>query len=503
MPIPMEELMRSQSKFLAASILIFVALLAVGLLAYEHGFRPNKTVAAAAPDSGRTPRDTVSGMQSYADTIDRVAPAVVTIRSARRTRAAQQFPFLADPFFRQFFGDQFRNNSGENRSVLERALGSGVIVKGDGHIITNHHVVDGADQISVELTDHRTFEAKVLGSDSPSDLAVLKIAAAGLPVLTLGNSDKVRVGDICLAIGNPLGIGETVTFGIVSARGRATGLSDGSFEDFLQTDAAINQGNSGGALIDTRGELIGINSQIVSPSGGNIGIGFAIPSNMARNVMDQLSSGGRVHRGKLGIGIQAITSDLAKGLKLKDLRGVLVNSVEPGGPGEQAGLHAGDVITAVDKVPVNDSNGLRNRIAGTPPGTNIALTIERDGKEMQLSARLGELPVDKQSSVTSSGSGSEGRGEELGIAVQPLTEVLSSELKLPRGTHGLVVTGVDPAGPAAEAGVQQDDVILEVDRQPVGSVSEFRAAIRRTRAQPVLLLLNRNGRNVFLAVRAR
>jgi S1-C subfamily serine protease len=212
-----------------------------------------------------------------------------------------------------------------------------VIINGDGHILTNHHVIDGADQISVELTDRRSFEAKLIGSDAASDLALLKIQATGLPVLPLGDSDKVRVGDVCLAVGNPLGIGETVTAGIISAKGRATGLSDGSFEDFLQTDAAINQGNSGGALVNTHGELIGINSQILSLSGGNISIGFAIPSNMARNVMDQLQRGGKVRRGKLGVGIQEITSDLAKSLGLRDVRGVLVNSVDPEGPAERTG----------------------------------------------------------------------------------------------------------------------------------------------------------------------
>jgi S1-C subfamily serine protease len=230
----------------------------------------------------------------------------------------------------------------KNRDLVERARGSGVIVTPDGYVLTNHHVVDGADEISVELTNRRSFSDKVVGSDAPSDLALVKVDATGLPVLPLGDSDTVRVGDICLAVGNPLGIGETVTAGIISAKGRATGLSDGSFEDFLQTDAAINQGNSGGALVNAHGELIGINSQIVSPSGGNIGIGFAIPSNMARNVTDQLKTGGKVRRGRLGVGIQEITSDLAKSLGLTEVRGVLVNSVYRDGPAEHAGLRPGD-----------------------------------------------------------------------------------------------------------------------------------------------------------------
>lgn len=454
---------------------------------------------AQTPAAVRTASSTIR--DSYADIVDRVAPAVVTIRSARRARAPQQFPFLDDPFFRQFFGERYRNRPQQDRALVERALGSGVIVTAEGHILTNHHVVDGADQISVELSDRRSFDAKLIGSDPPSDLALLKIEVSGLPVLHLGDSDKVRVGDVCLAVGNPLGLGETVTAGIISAKGRSTGLSDGSFEDFLQTDAAINQGNSGGALINARGELIGINSQIVSPSGGNIGIGFAIPSNMARNVMEQLRTGGKVRRGRLGVGIQEITSDLAKSLGLADVRGVLVNSVEPDGPAEHAGIRAGDIITAVNGARVNDANALRNQIAGTSPGSDVALTILRDGREEQVHARLSELPPDKQTAPSSTGSGN-GR-EQLGLTIEPLTAEAARRLGLRSGTTGVVVTDVDPSGPAAEAGIQPDDVILQVNHQPVRSAGELRAALRRSGTRPALLLVSREGRNLFLAVRPR
>jgi len=270
------------------------------------------------------------------------------------------------------------------------ALGSGVIVHADGTILTNHHVVDGAEQIKVELPNHRVFDAKVIGSDPPSDLAVLKIDAKDLPVLALADSDKVRVGDIALAIGNPLGIGQTVTAGIISAKSRYTGLSDGSFEDFLQTDAPINQGNSGGALINSTGELIGINSQILSTSGGNIGIGFAIPSNMARNVMDQLIKTGKVHRGQLGVGIQPMTPELAQQFGLSETRGVLVNTVAENGPAAKAGIRRGDVIVAFNGKPVSDGNTLRNQIAGTLPGTEVKLTIVRDKREQEIPVTLGE-----------------------------------------------------------------------------------------------------------------
>src|SRR6266498_5464066 len=290
---------------------------------------------------------------SYAAVVSRVIPAVVTIRSERRVRAAQQFPFFDDPFFRDLFGDRFQNSPKESPEVLQRGMGSGVIVSPDGHILTNHHVIDGAEGIKVDLNDGRSFDAKVIGSDKPSDLALLKINAGNLPVLPLGDSDRVKVGDVVLAIGNPLSIGQTVTMGIISAKGRQTGLSNGSFEDFLQTDAPINQGNSGGPLVNTNGELIGINSQILSPSGGSIGIGFAIPSNMARIVMDQLIANGKVRRGQLGITIQKITSDVASKLGIQEGKGVLVAQVQPGGPADKAGLTQGDIIIAFNGTAVN------------------------------------------------------------------------------------------------------------------------------------------------------
>jgi Do/DeqQ family serine protease len=270
-----------------------------------------------------------------------------------------------------------------------------VIVSGEGYILTNHHVIDGAEEINVELTDERSFSAKLVGSDPPSDLAVLKIDQSNLPVLNMGDSDRARVGDVVLAIGNPLGLEQTVTAGIISAKGRSTGLSDGSFEDFLQTDAPINQGNSGGALISAAsGDLIGINSQILSPTGGNIGIGFAIPINMAKNVMEQLIRGGRVRRGSLGVTIQPLTPDAVSRLGLQNARGALVNSVVSGGPAERAGVRPGDVITALNGQPIADPNALRNAVARTSPGSDVTLTVWRDGREQQLRVRLGELNTD-------------------------------------------------------------------------------------------------------------
>jgi Do/DeqQ family serine protease len=341
--------------------------------------------AGTAPTSNQPPA--VPGV-SYADVVAKAAPAVVTIHSQMRVRQPQQFPFTTDPFFREFFGDRSQQAPPPRR---RESLGSGVIVSQNGYILTNHHVFDGADRIKVDLNDNRTFDARLVGSDPPSDLAVLKVDTSGLPVLALGNSDNTRVGDVVLAIGNPLGVGQTVTMGIISAKGRQTGLSNGSFEDFLQTDAPINQGNSGGALVSTGNELVGINSQILSPSGGSIGLGFAVPSNMARTVMEQLINTGKVRRGQLGVTVLKIPSEEASKLGVDQGPGVVVYEVQPGSAADRAGLRKGDVITALNGTPVTDPNTFRNTVAGTPPGTQVTLTIKRGGAEQQVRATLGEF----------------------------------------------------------------------------------------------------------------
>jgi len=354
----------------------------------EYNNPPPTPVATSTPVASTNTGGAVASPTSFADVVARVAPAVVTIHSARRARPARQHPFFDDPRFREFFG---LPRAPQQEAPSVRGLGSGVIVSNEGYVLTNHHVIDGAEEITVALSDRRTYPAKLIGSDPPSDLAVLKIEESNLPVLTMGNSDQARVGDMVLAIGNPLGLEQTVTAGIISAKGRSTGLSDGSFEDFLQTDAPINQGNSGGALVSAAGELIGINSQILSPTGGNIGIGFAIPVNMARNVMDQLIRGGSVRRGSLGVTIQSLTPEAVSRLGLQSARGALVASVVSGGPAARAGVRPADVITAFNGTPVEDPNFLRNAVAATQPGSQVELTIWRNGGEQRLRVTLGEL----------------------------------------------------------------------------------------------------------------
>ncbi len=359
------------------------------------------------------------------------------------------------------------------------------------------------------MSDNKSYEAKVVGSDQPSDLAVLKVDGRELPFVNLGDSDRVRVGDIVLAIGNPLGIGQTVTAGIISAKGRRTGLSDGSFEDFLQTDAPINRGNSGGALVNLNGELIGINSQILSggAGGGNIGIAFSIPSNMARSVMDQLIKNGKVRRGMLGVNIQNITDEIAESTGLEQRSGVVVSNVRTGSAAEKAGVKRNDVITAVNGDRIDDTNVLRNKIAGTLPGTEVKLSILRDGKEIELSATLDEFDN------SSSPSQEPGRGQnqnspgpqeqsgKLGLSLQPLSEQTARRLGLEPQTQGVVVTEVDSNGPAAEAGISNGDVILEIDRKPVATLDDVRAALSNTGSRPILLLITRRGQTAFVPVR--
>lgn len=472
---------------------------AVVAVAIAVGFAGGRRTVASAHQSeaqGPTAQPStpapVAMLPSYSAVVDRVAPAVVTIRVEKQAEASRAV--LPDAF-REFFGPQFGD---ETRGRREGGLGSGVVLRPDGHILTNHHVIAGAERIRVDLPDGRTLPAKLVGSDAASDLAVLKIEASGLPTLTFGDSDTLKVGDVVLAFGNPLGVGQTVTMGIVSAKGRVTGIGDGSYEDFLQTDAPINQGNSGGALVNLQGELVGINAQILSPSGGNIGLGFAIPSVMARAVADQLTRDGVVHRSKLGVTVQLLTAELAESLGLSENRGALISDVELASPANLAGLQQGDVVVAMDGRQVTDANALRNQVASALPGSTVSVEVLRGGKSKTVSVRV----IERETEPRKASIDNERRSgdPQLGMAVSPVTPQLADQLGLARDEQGVVVTDVDPAGPAGSAGLQPGDVITRVNERDVTTVAALRAAISARTDKPALMLVNRRGSSLFIAL---
>jgi serine protease Do len=491
------------------------ALAAAGVLvvgATWHSFAADTTASVPQVTATSTPsigHSIAGGRDSYADVVKVVAQAVVTVRTEGKARVSPtQFGGDQDEMLRRFFGDRGQNPFGDQfgrtpripPSSKQRGLGSGVVVTGDGYILTNNHVIDNADDIRVEFTDGRNYKAKLVGSDKPSDLALLKVEATNLPSLTLGNSDAVQVGDVVLAVGNPLGIGQTVTMGIISAKGRSTDTTDGNYEDFLQTDAPINHGNSGGALVSTKGELVGINSQIISPGDGNIGIGFAIPANMARHVMDDLRKDGRVRRSRLGVSVQPVTSDMAESLGLKEVGGAIVGSVTPGSAAERAGMKRGDIIRSFNNHPVLDTNTLRNRVADATPGSEATVVVVRDGSERTLKITLDEAEASKSARADAAADSDD--KASLGIAVTPLTPELAARRGLPKDAQGVVIQQVNPDGRAAGAGIQAGDVILEVNRQPVQNVDELRAAVRRSPDRPTLLLVHRAERGeLFVTVR--
>jgi len=489
-----------------ALVAVAVALLIGGGMAWTvaSGGHPvlgaTKAVTLRMADDSKTEPNVASLTEGFAPVVEPLLPAVVNIQTSKVVKnSREESPFEEDPFFRQFFGNP---NGGEDqpREQKEHSLGSGVIVSPDGYILTNNHVVDDASDIEVVLKDKRQLKAKVVGTDPRTDIAVLKIPATGLSSVTIGDSSKMRVGDIVLAIGDPFGIGETVTMGIVSALGRRSLDIEGAggYEDFIQTDASINPGNSGGALVNTRGQLIGINTAIISNGGGgNQGIGFAVPINMARHVMEQLVSNGKVTRGYLGVSIQEVTPALAKAFGLPSAEGALVGDVNADSPGAKAGLQKGDVIVGMNGQAVSDFQDLRLRVSQSAPGETVKLDLYRNGQKRQMSVTLGELP-DQATAEKSAPESPEDAME--GVQVQALTPDLAQQLKLPAGTRGVVVTRVDPDSAAAEGMLQRGDVIQEVNHKPVNTADQLRAAVRDAGNNPLLLLVNRQGITAYVVI---
>ena len=466
-----------------------------GHLVADPGFAGAKgAIPALAPAGPVAGSAELPASGTFAPIVEKTAPAVVSIEVSKVVSSSEgpmRFPFFGP------YGPRQRPEEGapERR---RRGSGSGVIISEDGYIVTNHHVIDGAGDIRVRLNDWREFEATVVGTDAKTDVAVLKVDTSGLPVLPLGNSDNVAIGDIVLAIGNPFGIGQTVTMGIVGATGRR-GLHIEDYEDFIQTDAAINPGNSGGALVNTRGELIGINTAILARGGGgNQGVGFAVPINLAHHVMTQLTETGRVARGYLGVGIQPVTPKMAKLLGAPETRGAVVGSVVPDSPAEEAGLQRGDIIFGMDETQFDDARHLRLSLASMSPGSEVELLVWRHGDEMRLRAKLTELPEDGRPAARPRGATSSSRG----LSVDELTPQIAERLGLAPDTEGVIVAGVRPGSPEAQAGLQRGDVIQEVARQPVRTVSEFRQAVGQAGDEPVLLLIVREGNPLFIVVEA-
>lgn len=427
-----------------------------------------------------------------------VTPAVVYI-STTQVMKVQQSPFFSDPFFRHFFGNM--PGAPPQQRVLH-ALGSGVIVSPQGYIVTNNHVIAKASDIEVMLSDKRNFKAKVIGADKATDLAVIKIEASNLPVASWGNSEGLHVGDIVMAFGNPFGQNFSVTRGTVSALGRSGIEGPGSLENFIQTDAAINPGNSGGPLVNVRGQVVGINTAILSGNSGPggegsfLGIGYAIPSNTVKHVMEDLIKTGKVSRGYLGVYVGDLSPGLAKEFQVPDTSGALVQSVESTGPSAKAGLKNGDVVRKYNGQTVPDAGALTAMVTQTDPGTTVTLSILRDGKPMDLKVTLGERPANAGATP---GRGQAPSGSALeGITVQNLTPNLRDQLGIPGSVTGVVVSNIDQSSPAAEY-VQRGDVIESINRQPVRNVNDFNSLAAAAKGQ-VLLRINHQGEGMFIVI---
>ena len=472
--------MNGSRKLLVATIAI-AGMLGFGLTLTSLGAKVvQATPTAKANDTVDVPHAAEELSVAFANVADAIKPSVVSVSSVKEIKVSQQMRqmprfFFESPsgdrsgedFFKRFFQ---RQNPGEG--YVQHGLGTGVIVSDDGYVLTNNHVVANADKVTVKLSDDRTFTAKVVGTDPKTDIAVLKVDASDLPPATLGDSDKIRVGEWVVAAGSPFGLTATITAGIVSAKGRAhVGIAD--YEDFIQTDAAINPGNSGGPLVNLHGEVIGINTAIASKNGGNMGVGFAIPIDMAKSIMQSLIDNGKVVRGWLGAGIQNLNEGLAKSFGYEGTDGVLVGEVMPEGPGAEAGLKAGDIITKFNGSKTLNMDKLRAKVASTKPGTTAQVEVFRNGKHQTLEVKIGDLGSQLASGNHPSSD------IDLGMTVRTLTPDIATRLGYDKDLHGVVVTNVEPLGVAARASIQVKDVIVSIQDQKVENVGDFRSLLNK------------------------
>ncbi len=485
------------------ALLIFVTF---GILAFSvikspsmKSFAASRMAVPLKMENNSAPVNVAELRNGFASVIDPALPAVVNISSTKIVKQENNLPnmFSTDPLFQRFFGGQFGDQSHTPRTEREHSLGSGVIVNPDGYILTNNHVVASASDVEVFTQNNKKFKAKVVGTDPRTDIAVLKIDANHLPALTIGDSSKLKVGDLVFAIGDPFGVGETATMGIVSATGRGLGGALEHYEDFIQTDAAINPGNSGGALLDVHGNLVGINTAIITGGGGgNQGVGFAIPVNMARNVMQQIVEHGKVIRGQLGVAIQGVDADMGKAFGLNQGGGALIAEVTPGSAAAKAGIERGDIITELNGQPVQGPDDLSVHISELAPGTTVQLKVVRNGQTRDISATLGELSTKEEQAATSTSKSSALQG----VQVESLTPAIARQLGVAASMSGVVITSVDPSSAAAAADLESGDVVQEVNRKPVHNIAEYERALAGVDNQSVLLLVNRGGSSRFIVI---
>ena len=470
----------------------------------ERAAPPGAQAAEEAPPLPPMPADLDRLSERFRAVAKRVKPVVVAI-GVSQTVETSWGPFRGDDFFRRFFGPYFGDRdrdgpSDRKRKFQRRGLGSGIIVDSKGYILTNNHVVEDADEITVRLADGREFDAEVIGGDPPTEIAVIRIKATNLPVARLGDSKKMEVGDWVLAVGSPFGLEQTVTSGIISATGRhGVGITD--YENFIQTDAAINPGNSGGPLVNMNGEVIGVNTAIASRSGGYMGIGFAVPVDMAREVMKRLREKGTVVRGWLGVGIQLLTKDMAESMKLRDNEGVLVSEVFDDGPAHKAGVKVGDVILEFNRKRVTGPAQLQSAVAWTEPGSQVEVLILRDGKRRTLKVKVEKRSDQPQ--VARAKPGAPAEIDDLGIEVSAVTDQAADRYGYERG-QGVLITNADPGGMGWRAGLREGMLILQVAGKKVTTVAQLTAALTKADLAKGLPMLVREGdRQMFILIKKR